>query len=445
MTLHPTSASVAVLAVTTISTIIWLWQRRHKSYPHASISAYEKLIGQTPLVRLDRLSKLLQRNIYVKMEYLNPGGTGKDRAALCMIQEAEARGQLPPPEVESSKFIQETKERSKLNLTVPNIPSTFDDEYLHKVINIVMRRSSTAGLVVEGTSGSTGISLANLCASRGHACLVVLPNDQAPEKRQILETLGAVVLEVKTASISNPNHYVNVARRISLLAQDQGISAVFIDQFENLANFKTHYEITGPELWRQVGKIDGFCMSSGTGGTIAGVAASLKTRFNQQCRVVLIDPPGSSLYHAVQHGIAFALEQRERNMKRHRYDTIAEGIGLDRLTSNFERGQKYIDVAIRVTDQEAVDMAHWLLKIEGLWVGSSSAMNLVGAVRTALDLPPQSKVVTVVCDAGQRHVTRFWNSYFIRERGLEWPPDSKQGERIPLCMQPVIHGKQKKN
>jgi len=425
------SASIAIFVVglTTISTILWM--RRRQSC--TSLSAYEKLVGQTPLIRLDLLSELLQRSIYVKMEHLNPGGTGKDRAALCMIREAEVRGELPPPNTRAGK-----KETTVATETPLSSTLNFSDDYLHKVISNAMKRSATGGLVVEGTSGSTGISLATLCSSRGHACLVVLPNDQAPEKQQILETLGAAVLEVKTASISNPNHYVNIARRIDLLAKERGISSVFINQFENLANFKTHCEITGPELWHQAGKIDAFCMSSGTGGTISGVAESLKTKFNSKCRIVLVDPPGSALYHAIQHGIAFAPQQRERAMKRHRYDTIAEGVGLDRLTANFSRGQKYIDKAIRVTDQEAVDMAHWLLKTEGLWVGSSSAMNLVGAVRTSLDLPLHSRIVTIVCDAGQRHVTRFWNSTFIREWGLEWPPDFEEGERIPLCLQKVL-------
>lgn len=431
MAWQPTSLSLAILVtgLSGLSTILWM---RRKKFSKSS-SAYEKLVGRTPLIRLDFLSEILQRNIYVKMEHLNPGGTGKDRAALCMIQEAETRGELPLPGTR--------KERVELRLaagTSSSPPCKLDDKDLDAVISTVMRRSLTGGLVVEGTSGSTGISLATLCASRGHACLVVLPNDQAPEKQQILETLGAAVLEVKTASISNPNHYVNIARRITLLAKGRGISAVFINQFENLANFKTHYEITGPELWYQAGKIDAFCMSSGTGGTISGVAKCLKTKFNSKCRVVLVDPPGSSLYHAIQHGIAFAPQQRERAMKRHRYDTIAEGIGLDRLTANFLQGQKYVDTAIRVTDQEAVDMAHWLLKTEGLWIGSSSAMNLVGAVRTSLSLPLHSNIVTIVCDAGQRHVTRFWNSTFIREWGLHWPPDSEENERIPLCLQQFL-------
>lgn len=286
---------------------------------------------------------------------------------------------------------------------------------------------------MEGTSGSTGISLATLCAARGHGCIVVLPDDQAPEKKLILQTMGATVRVVPTASISNPQHYVNIARRVAQAAQKQGIDAVFINQFENLANFQTHYDTTGPELWKQAQhSIQAFCMSAGTGGTIAGVAQFLKEQ-DASIRIVLVDPPGSSLYHAIVHGVAYAPQQRERGLKRHRYDTIAEGIGLDRLTQNFTRGQEYISRAVRVSDQEAVDMAHYLLRTEGLWVGSSSAMNVVGAVRTALELPEGSKVVTVVCDSGQRHVTRFWNKEFITNWGLEWPNDGD--ERVPECLE----------
>ncbi|KAI2498722.1 pyridoxal-phosphate dependent enzyme [Fragilaria crotonensis] len=306
---------------------------------------------------------------------------------------------------------------------------------LQQAIQFAMKRSQSGGLVIEGTSGSTGISLATLCAARGHACLVVLPDDQAPEKKRILEVLGATVRIVPTASISNPNHYVNVAKKLASVAREQGIAAVFIDQFENLANFKVHYEHTGPEIYNSCPQLDAFCMSSGTGGTIAGVAKYLKER-KPSVRIVLVDPPGSALYHAVQHGIAYAPQQQERALKRHRYDTIAEGIGLDRLTTNFNHGIEFMDESVRVSDQEAVDMAYYLLQTEGLWVGLSSAMNVVGAVRAALALPPGSTVVTVICDAGQRHVARFWNKDFIADWGLIWPQDSEVAS-LPECMKEV--------
>ncbi len=430
-----------------------------------TLSAYETLIGNTPLVELQHVSRILGRSVYVKMESLNPGGTGKDRAALCMIRHAELKGDLPPPHqnVRTGPPSQQQdlpwKNHVKNQNGTPNIsslppsnsslsssPSSSSSSILLQLIQRAMKNSSTGGLVVEGTSGSTGIALATLCVARGHACIVVMPDDQAMEKRQILTTLCALVHVVPTAAISNPHHYVNVARRIARLARDQyQIAALFLDQFENEANFQVHYDITGPELWQQMQQqhqqqsIDAFVMSSGTGGTLAGVGKYLKEQ-NPACRVVLVDPPGSSLYHKVKHGVAYASQQRERVMKRHRYDTLAEGIGLDRITHNFQLGIPYIDDAIRVTDQEAVDMAHWLLRTEGLWVGSSSAMNMVGAIRVAQDMPRDSCIVTMICDGGQRHVTRFWNREFVNEWGLAWPGDEQQQEgdeeemRIPECI-----------
>ncbi|OEU22832.1 PALP-domain-containing protein [Fragilariopsis cylindrus CCMP1102] len=390
------------------------------SISSTTLTAHEQLIeGGTPLIKLRLVSKLIGRTIYVKMESMNPGGTGKDRPALNMIRMAEKEG------------------------------------------------NRTGGLVVEGTSGSTGIALATLCASRGHACLVVLPDDQAVEKQRILRALGAIVYEVPTASISNPKHYVNLGRKAALLAREKfGISAVFIDQFENLSNFDIHYRQTGPELWKQLDgrRLDAFCMSSGTGGTISGMASFLKEKKKQnrqknnyrnhlhnllriiglyyfddnnddnvRIKIVLVEPPGSVLYNKVEHGVAYAVEQRERSLRKHRYDTIAEGIGLDRVTRNFSSGFDCIDSAIRVTDQEAVDMAHWILHIEGLWIGSSSAMNVVGAIRTALSLPEGSSVATIICDGGQRHATRFWDPTFIKKWGLQWPGT----DCIPECLQSI--------
>lgn len=427
-----------------------------------TVSAYEALIGNTPLIKLQRVSSLLGRSIFVKMESMNPGGTGKDRAALCMIRSAEANGDLPPPihneyakqqPPQSSQLqgCRETKMDQNGRQTTPSSSSSTSSSSLSTLLDLIQRamtKSRTSGLVVEGTSGSTGIALATLCAARGHACIVVMPDDQAMEKRQILITLGALVHVVPNAAISNPHHYVNVARRIAKLAREQyQIAAIFLDQFENVANFQVHYDMTGPELWQQSHEnIDAFVMSSGTGGTLAGVGKYLKEQ-NPHCRIVLVDPPGSSLYHKIKHGVAYAPQQRERSLKRHRYDTLAEGIGLDRVTRNFQLGIPYIDDAISVTDQEAVDMAHWLLQTEGLWVGSSSAMNVVGAIRVVQDMPTDSCIVTMICDGGQRHVTRFWNQAFIDEWGLEWPGnnekqqvpkldqmDAQQETRVPDCI-----------
>mmetsp|Transcript_4066 Transcript_4066/g.6001 ORF Transcript_4066/g.6001 Transcript_4066/m.6001 type:complete len:493 (-) Transcript_4066:146-1624(-) len=439
---------------------------------------YESLIGNTPLIHLEKLSAKLQNgsNIYVKMESMNPGGTGKDRAALFMLRDAENKGLLPPKLAHdcalerNPRCYNTTRTITSASKIEPNVGSA---------IEIAVQRSKTGGIVVEGTSGSTGISLATLAAQRGHSSIIVMPDDQAKEKQTILRCLGAVLHVVPTAAISNPNHYVNVARKIAeevnrlygndnssrhgdkivdrkdllkVRNLDRPIKAAFMNQFENEANFNAHVSTTGPEIWEQTGhQIDVFCMSSGTGGTISGVGQYLKTQCQENddtgrgndCKIVLVDPPGSALLNKVKYNIAYASEQKERALLRHRYDTLAEGIGLDRVTRNFALGidNGIIDDAIRITDQEAVDMAHWLLKEEGLFVGSSSSMNVCGALKIALDMKSNSRrsdtcIVTVICDGGQRHLTRFWNKDFILSWGLVWPGDDEKSwiKRLPQCL-----------
>ena len=348
-------------------------------------NAYSQLIGNTPLVELTAISRTLGsgKKLFVKMENLNPGGTGKDRAAKFMIQEAF--------------------------------------EQLQK-----------CKVAVEGTSGSTGIALAYLCKLYGIHLHVFIPDDQAEEKKNLLDKLGAKVTVQQCCSISNRDHYVNVARRYA-----HEHNAVFMDQFENVANFKAHYTTTGPEIWKQTkGNINCFVMSAGTGGTIAGVSSYLKKQNGgEKIKIVLADPPGSSLLNRVQYGVCYTSEQRESKMKKHRYDTIAEGIGLDRVTTNFEKAK--IDSAIRVEDQEAIDMAHWLLANEGLFVGSSSAMNIVAACKTAIDLPDNSTVVTVICDNGKTHLSRFWNEEYVTKKfNLQWPHSNSI---IPACLRDIHH------
>ena len=322
------------------------------------------------------------------------------------------------------------------------------------LIEKAMTRSLTGGLVVEGTSGSTGIALATLAAAQGHACLVVLPDDQAAEKTVLLKALGAVTHTVPPAAIASPQNYVQLARSITRRAVEHWkIPAVFGNQFENDANWRAHYATTGPEVWRQC-RPDCFVMGAGTGGTLAGVARYLKEQSQSTTKVVLVDPPGSVLAPKVEHGVAFCPQQREACLLRHRYDSLAEGIGLDRLTHNFQEALPYVDRAMTVSDQEAVDLAHWMLRHEGLLIGSSSAMNLVGACRVALlqqqeqeptfQLRKQQqqqqqqrpfRICTVICDTGQRHLTRFWNRDFIVGRGLQWPGDCCDNEeRIPECL-----------
>ena len=338
---------------------------------------YLSMIGKTPMLELKVISKLLQCKILVKLECNNPGGTGKDRAAKYMIRKA---------------------------MRDPRFCRGCD--------------------VVEGTSGSTGIALASLCRAQGLNLHVVMPDDQATEKRLLLESLGAKVKVVPNCAISNRDHYVNSARR---LAEELG--GIFFDQFENLANFEAHYKETGPEIWTQTnGGIDAFVMSAGTGGTIAGVSQYLKERKGNMVRVVLADPQGSSLLRKVTHGVCFTQEQSERRIKKHRYDSIIEGVGLDRITANFDRAK--IDSATMVTDQEVVLMAHWLLQNEGLFVGSSTALNIAAACITARELGPGHTIVTIVCDQGQRHASRFWNKDYLANYNLVWPEPGS----IPACL-----------
>jgi cysteine synthase len=414
----------------------WFSRRREKSnrkHPlptltTANNTAYESLIGNTPCILLPNLSQILQRQVYVKLENYNPGGSGKDRAAWSMIRAAEQSGQLP-----KSKDLSTTMNDLTLYPDLEgNVASSSATENAHDaMLRNAVERSVTGGVVIEGTSGSTGISLAAIAIAKGHACLVVLPDDQATEKKALLQSLGAMVHVVPTAAISNPQHYVNIVRTLARRAVELGISAVFMDQFNNLENYRIHYTTTGPEIWEQC-QPQAFVMSAGTGGTIAGVAEYLKGK-NPQCRVVLADPVGSVLYAKVEHGVAFTCQQKEASLLRHRYDTIAEGIGLDRITQNVEAGLPYIDGAITVSDQDMVEMAHFILQEEGLMLGSSSATNLVAAVHTAMQLPEHSRICTVICDSGQRHVTRFWNRDFILSRGLQWPGDNLHPVR-PKCL-----------
>jgi len=306
--------------------------------------------------------------------------------------------------------------------------------------------------VFEGTSGSTGIALAAVCAARGHSCTVVLPDDQASEKSALLRRYGASVTVVRTASYASPEHYVNVARRLASEAAAAGRKAVFTDQFENGANHRAHEATTGPEIDAQVrslagGRLDAFVMSAGTGGTLAGTGRALRAR-DPRVKLVLVDPPGSSLYNFVKHGVCYATQQAERTVRKHRCDTLAEGIGLDRVTANFATAPR-LDGAARVTDQDAVDVARLLLLAEGLFVGSSSAMNVAGALRAARALGHGAVVATVLCDSGQRHVTRFWNDDFLASRGLDWPKDLDEAtERVRRMLAeggPVVFERQSRS
>jgi len=511
--ISPLAVGSAVAAVSVFAALIFRRRSRTCSNGPSSndaviIGGYQSLIGDTPLLYLPHISSLLPNNvkIYVKMECLNPGGTGKDRAARSMILCAEEKGELPPPY--KASMIANKADSKITNISdAPNAAvkdhSNIPDD-IHAAIVTALKNTKTHGILIEGTSGSTGISLASLACTRGHGIIVAMPDDQSNQKKEFLEKLGCGVVVVKNCSISNPGHYVNVARRIwewlnverrydeyywesvvkpagdeILNGQNNSspprlIRAAFMNQFENLANVTSHYTSTGPEIYSQLdGKVDAFIMSAGTGGTLVGVGAYLKERFFENLqqkhrmlsqsppRIVLVDPPGSSLFNKIKFGVAYASQQSERKLRRHRYDTLAEGIGLDRVTANFGLGcemiswekntfaklinetssdqnyeqisnnnasstlqSKIIDDALSISDQQAVHMAHHLLRHEGLFVGSSSAMNVAGALIVASQMPEGSNIVTVVCDGGQRHTSRFWNRDFVvNEWGLKWPGD----------------------
>jgi cysteine synthase A len=267
------------------------------------------------------------------------------------------------------------------------------------------------GLITEGTVGSTGVSLAMVAAAYGCRCFIAMPDDAAIEKSQMLEALGAEVERLRPVSIAHPSHFVNVARRRAASEPN----ALFADQFENPANFRAHL-LTGQEIWAQSGgKVDAFVSGAGTGGTIAGVSAALKQR-NSRIKVYLVDPPGSGLYNRVTRGVMYTSEEAEGKRLKHPFDTITEGVGINRLTANFAKAK--VDGAFKASDKESVEMAQYLMRNEGLFVGSSAAVNCVGAVKLARKLGPGHVIVTVLCDGGHRHLSKFHNKEYLEKHGL---------------------------
>ena len=356
-----TGASLVVVAIKTLKAS----DRLSESKKPEKASLLD-LVGNTPLVLIPSLSKQSGCRVYAKCEWMNPCGSSKDRVAKEILLTA-----------------------------------------------LRENRIKAGGTVVEASSGSTGISLTRMARALGLHALIVIPNDQAREKISLLQRLGAAVELVKPASIVNPGHNVNVARRRAREIPN----AFFADQFENEANVRAHLQ-TGQEIWSQTkGEIDAFVMSAGTAGTIAGVSQALRAR-KPNVNIVLADPQGSSLFHAVNHGILYAPEQSEKTIKRHRVDTIVEGVGLDRMTRNFQAALPYIDQAIKVTDAEVVKMSRQLLLEDGLFVGSSSALNCVAALKTAEKLGPGHVVVTVLCSSGEREVTKIHDDDFCKSLGL---------------------------
>jgi cysteine synthase A len=319
------------------------------------VSGFVDAVGHTPLIRLRRVSEETGCEILGKAEFMNPGGSVKDRAARAIVLDAERRGELRP-----------------------------------------------GGTVVEGTAGNTGIGLAHVCNARGYRCVIVMPDNQSPEKYALIEALGAEVRRVKTVPYSDPNHYQKAAGR---LAQELP-NAIWSNQFDNTANRRTHLETTGPEIWQQTdGRIDAFVAASGTGGTVAGVSEYLKSR-SSTVRTVLADPPGSSLYEFIRHGVIKATGS----------GSITEGIGIGRVTANMQDAP--IDDAVHVEDAETVSYVYRLLREEGLFVGSTSGVNVAAAVRVARDLGPGHIVVTVLCDTGSKYLSRLFNRDWLAQKGL---------------------------
>lgn len=316
-------------------------------------------IGNTPLIRLDRISAATGCEILGKAEFMNPGGSVKDRAARAIVDAAERSGKLRP-----------------------------------------------GGTVVEGTAGNTGIGLAHVCNTRGYRCIIVMPDNQSNEKYQMIETLGAEVLRVKTVPYSDPNHYQKIAGRLA----DELPDAIWANQFDNTANRDAHEQTTGPEIFAQTGgRIDAFVAATGTGGTLGGISRYLKRQTNdrgRQIEIVLADPQGSSLYHWHQHG----------ELKATGPGSITEGIGIGRVTANLEGSP--IDSAVHVDDVECVAMVYRLLREEGLFVGSTTGVNVAAAVQVARCLGPGHTVVTILCDNGAKYQSRLFNRSWLVEKGL---------------------------
>ncbi len=319
------------------------------------LNGFTGAVGNTPLIRLDRLSRETGCEILGKAEFMNPGGSVKDRAALYMVLDAERRGALRP-----------------------------------------------GGTVVEGTAGNTGIGLVHICNARGYRCVIVIPETQSREKIDLLRTLGAEVHTVPAAPYKDPNNYQKVAGR---MAEDMD-NAIWANQFDNTANRQGHYETTGPEIWAQTdGRIDAFVAATGTGGTLAGVARYLKEQ-RESVRCVLADPSGSALYAYVTTGRPEVMGS----------GSITEGIGSSRVTANLEGTP--IDDAFMIEDQAAVTMVYRLLREEGLFLGSSTGINVVAAVETARKMGPGHTIVTVLCDGGGRYYSRLFNADWLAEKGL---------------------------
>lgn len=312
------------------------------------------LIGNTPLVRLAGPSAAAGCDIFGKCEFANPGASVKDRAALSIVEDAEARGLIQP-----------------------------------------------GGTIVEGTAGNTGIGLALVANAKGYKTIIVMPETQSREKMDTLRALGAELVLVPAAPYSNPGHFVHTSRRIA----EETPNAIWANQFDNIANRRAHIMGTAEEIWTQMeGRIDGFTCAAGTGGTLAGVGLGLKEK-DERVRIALADPHGAALYEHYAHG-----ELKAEGT------SVAEGIGQGRITANLEGAP--IDTQYRISDEEGLEWVRRLLGEEGLCLGLSSGINVAGAVRLGRELGPGKRVVTMLCDTGFRYLSTLYNAEWLREKGL---------------------------
>ncbi len=333
-------------------------------------------IGNTPLIKLQKASELTGCTILGKAEFMNPGQSVKDRAARQIILEAEKRGELKP-----------------------------------------------GGLVVEATAGNTGIGLALVANARGYRTLIVIPETQSQEKKDMLHLCGAELVENPALPYSNPNNYQHVGRRIAdELRKTEKNGVLFADQWNNLDNRKAHYVSTGPEIWDQTnGKVDGFVCSLGTGGTIAGISLYLKER-NKNVMIACADPHGAAMYEYFKSGKATVTPG----------GSITEGIGLGRVTPMIEDIQ--VDKSYLIDDKDAVDVVYDLLLHEGLCMGGSTGINIAGAIRLAKELGPGKTIVTVLADYGSRYQSKLFNPEFMREKNLPVPEWFERKMKVPNAL-----------
>jgi cysteine synthase A len=319
-------------------------------------------VGNTPMIKLQRASEETGCTILGKAEFLNPAGSVKDRAALAIVRDAEAKGLLKP-----------------------------------------------GGVIVEGTAGNTGIGLAHVANALGYRAVIVIPETQTQEKKNALLQAGAKLIEVPAAPYKDPNNYVRYSGRLAEeLAESEEAGAIWANQFDNVANRQGHFKTTGPEIWDQTdGTVDGFICAVGTGGTLAGTGMFLKTK-NPEIKIGLADPMGAALYEYYTNG-----ELKSSGT------SITEGIGQGRITANLEGAP--VDIAFQIPDEEALPVMFNLLREEGLSLGTSSGVNVAGAIHLAKEIGPGHTIVTVLCDGAHRYASKIFNVEFLKEKGLPFP------------------------